>query len=165
MARGKTIRLEADPHDYRGLIYAMNRMDKAARTALVNDVVKISEWTAKGIVGNYNADPITPKQSAVVALSVRPQRDRMPFVQIGGTRSRTSTGTPAGFLLMGDEFGAIRGFPNGGRRFPWPTPDTRGKSRFGGRWIFPALRAMQPEITRRWKALVWQHIERKWPNG
>lgn len=161
MAR-ETIRIEVDAHDYRGLIYAMNRMDRNAQNQLRTDVAAISRWSAAGIAGNYQADPY-PNQAAIVAQSVRAKRDRMPFVEIGGRTPTTYNGTPAGTLLMGNEFGALRGFQQGGRRFPFPSG--RKARGFLGYWIYPALKAMQPEITHRWKRAVYLNIEREWSRG
>lgn len=158
----RTIRIEADTSDYRGLIYAMNRMDRAAQNELRQGVAAISRWSAEGIRGNYTASPY-PQQASVIARSVKPLRDRMPFVQIGGRSPSTYNGTPAGVLMMGAEFGAYRGFPNGGRRFPYPS-GRKGRG-FLGYFIYPALRMMQPEITRRWKRLVLIHIEKEWARG
>jgi hypothetical protein len=67
-------------------------------------------------------------------------------------------------LLFGNEFGSDRNvfgskgnFPNGGRKFPERSPrEGRGNK---GYWIFPTLKAMQPEITRRWKNAVGEVYE------
>lgn len=157
-----SIKIEADPQDLRGLIYAMNRMSKNSQNALRDDVAAISRWSAQGIAGNYTSDPF-PEQAVVVAQSVRAKRDRMPYVEIGGRSPRTYNGTPAGILLMGNEFGAVRGFKGGGRRFPFPSQ--RKAKGFLGFWIYPALRMMQPEITHRWKRAVFLRIEKEWSRG
>jgi hypothetical protein len=139
------IRLSAAPNELRGLIFAINKMDKEASGALRDDVASISRWTAQGIIASsYQA--VYPKQAAIVASTVRPMRDRLPYVQIGGRRGQYSGGAVAGQTLFGSEFGARGRFPNGGRRFPLKD--------YQGLWIFKALREMQPEITRRWKNSV-----------
>ena len=137
--------LYASPSDLRGLIYAIQKMDKEASTTLRNEVSSISKWSVQGIVAaSYDAP--YPKQAAKVAATVRANRDRIPSVSIGGNKSRYSGGAVAGQTLFGTEFGARRLFPNGGRRFPFKD--------YRGLWIFKALREMQPEITRRWKREV-----------
>lgn len=142
---GSGIRLSVAPKDLRGLIYAINQMDKEASTDLRNEVSSISKWSAQGIIeSSYQA--IYPEQAARVASTVRFNRDRIPNVTIGGNRGRYSGGAVAGMTLFGSEFGARGTFPNGGRRFPFK--DKRGL------WIYKALRQMQPEITRRWKQAV-----------
>ena len=139
------IRLSASPNDLRGLIYAINKMDKEANTDLRNKVSSISKWSAQGIIESSYQAP-NPAQAARVAGTVRSNRDRIPNVTIGGNRGRYSGGAVAGQTLFGTEFGARRGFPNGGRRFPFKD--------YRGLWIYKALREMQPEITRRWKQAV-----------
>lgn len=156
------IRLSAAPEDLRGLIYAINQMDKEANKNLKDEVASISKWSAQGIIASAYSAPM-PAQAAIVASSVRANRDRIPNVTVGGTRGRKTRGSanragvPAGVLLKGNEFGAYPTseagrFPNGGRRFPYRSP-SRGRGNTGY-WIFPELRSQQPEITRKWKQAV-----------
>ena len=150
-----TITVRPDLRDYRELLKALNLMDKEAQVGLKDEVYSISSWTAQGIKQAGFAHPFYPKQAAVVAATVRPARDRVPTVYIGGTKGRTSGGANAGQLLFGNEFGGNRNafgnlsaFPNGGYRFPPRTArEGRGNK---GYWIFPTLKAMQPEIKKRW---------------
>jgi hypothetical protein len=160
MAEGRsTITVRPDLTDYRGLLKALNVMDKEAQFALKNDVYAISAWTAKGIQQAAYGHPYYPKQAAIAAATVRPARDRVPTVYIGGSKGRASGGANAGQILFGNEFGGDRNafgnlnaFPNGGYRFPFRTArEGRGNK---GYWIFPTLKAMQPEIKRRWFAAV-----------
>ena len=156
MAEGRsTITVRPDLKDYRGLLKALNVMDKEAQVALKDDVYAISAWTAKGIEQAAFGHPYYPKQAAIVAASVKPSRDRVPTVRIGGSKGRVSGGANAGQLLFGNEFGGDRNafgnlnaFANGGYRFPPRTArEGRGNT---GYWIFPTLKAMQPEIKKRW---------------
>jgi hypothetical protein len=159
-----TIRFQPDLKDLRGLLKALNKMDDDSKKALKDDVASISAWTAgaikmKGFVGS----PM-PAQTAIVAQTVRANKDRIPNVTIGGSRGRASGGANAGILLFGNEFGSDRNtfgsagnFPNGGYKFPARTPrEGRGNR---GYWIFPTLKALQPEITRRWKNAVGEVYE------
>lgn len=154
-----TITLKPDLSDYRGLLKALNVMDDAAKIALKNEVYSISAWTAKSIQQAAYAHKYYPAQAAIVAATVRPARDRLPTVVIGGSKGLASGGANAGQLLFGNEFGGDRNvkgnlsaFPSGGFRFPPRSPrEGRGNT---GYWIFPTLKAMQPEITRRWYAAV-----------
>ena len=154
-----TIKFQPDLKDLRGLLNALNKMDDASKKALKDDVSSISMWTAGAIkMAGYVGSPM-PAQTAIVAATVRGNKDRIPNVTIGGSRGRVSGGANAGILLFGNEFGgspdsrkSVSGFPNGGYKFPARTPrEGRGNK---GYWIFPTLKAMQPEITRRWKAAV-----------
>jgi hypothetical protein len=154
-----TITFKPDLRDLRGLLKALNKMDEDSKTVLKDQVTSISAWTAQGIkMAGYVGAPV-PAQTAIVASTVRANKDRIPNVTIGGSMGRASGGANAGILLYGNEFGSDRNtfgsagnFPNGGYKFPARTPrEGRGNR---GYWIFPTLKAMQPEITRRWKAAV-----------
>ena len=147
-----------DMSDYRALLKALSVMNKESQAGLKDDVQSISKWTAQGIVyASYGA--LMPKQAAIVAQTVRANRDRLPNITIGGSKGRASGGANAGQLLFGNEFGGERNaynsqsaFPNGGYRFPERSPrEGRGNK---GWWIFPELVEMQPTIRRRWKDAV-----------
>ncbi len=159
-----TIRFQPDLRDLRGLLKALNKMDNDSKKALKDDVASISAWTAGAIkMSGYVGSPM-PAQTAIVASTVRANKDRIPNVTIGGSRGRVSGGANAGILLFGNEFGSDRNtfgsagnFPNGGYKFPARTPrEGRGNR---GYWIFPTLKALQPEITRRWKNAVGEVYE------
>jgi hypothetical protein len=150
--------MSLDMSDYRGLLKALSAMDKDSQVALKDDVTAISKWTAQGIVqSSYSA--FMPAQAAIVASTVRANRDRLPNITIGGSKGRASGGANAGQLLYGNEFGGNRNaygnvsaFPNGGYRFPERSPrEGRGNK---GWWIFPSLVQMQPMIRMRWEAAV-----------
>lgn len=153
-----TVKMQVNMSDYRGLLKALSQMDQGSQIALKDDVQSISKWTAQGIIyASYGA--LMPAQTAIVASTVRSNRDRLPNVTIGGPKGRASGGANAGQLLFGNEFGGDRNtkgslsaFPNGGYRFPERSPrEGRGNA---GYWIFPTLKALQPEIRRRWKDAV-----------
>jgi len=155
----QTIKIQPDLRDFRGLLKALNQMDKEANLELKNDVQSISDWTAGEIQRAAFAHPYFPRQAAIIAPTVRANRDRIPSVTIGGSKGRASGGANAGQLLFGNEFGGERNafgsqsaFANGGFRFPIRS-DRVGRGN-AGYWIFPTLKAAQPEITRRWKDAV-----------
>jgi hypothetical protein len=120
-----TIRFQPDLKDLRGLLKALNKMDDDSKKALKDDVASISAWTAGAIkTAGYVGSPM-PAQTAIVAQTVRANKDRIPNVTIGGSRGRASGGANAGVLLFGNEFGSDRNtfgsagnFPNGGYKFP-----------------------------------------------
>lgn len=155
----QTIKIQPDLRDFRGLLKALNKMDLEANNELKNDVQSISEWTAGQMRQAAYAHPYFPRQAAIIAPTIRPNRDRIPNVTIGGSKGRASGGANAGQLLFGNEFGGERNaygsqsaFKNGGFRFP-PRSDRVGRGN-AGYWIFPTLKAAQPEITQRWKNAV-----------
>ena len=154
----KTKVMSLDMSDYRGVLKALSQMDKEAQLQLKDDVHAISKWTAQGIIySSYGA--FMPAQAAIVAQTVRANRDRLPNITIGGSKGRASGGANAGQLLYGNEFGGERNaynsqsaFPNGGYRFPARSPrEGRGNK---GWWIFPSLVRMQPMIRQRWEEAV-----------
>lgn len=159
MAEGRsTITVRPDLSDMRELLKAIQVMDKQAQGALKDEVASISRWTAQGMVyASYRA--LMPSQAAIVAATIRPARDRIPTVYIGGAKGRASGGANAGQLLFGNEFGGERNakgslsaFPNGGYRFP-ERSDREGRGN-KGYWIFPSLKEMQPTIRKRWADAV-----------
>jgi hypothetical protein len=164
MADKTTITIKPDLGDYRGLLKALNLMDKASQGALKDDVSSISRWTATEIETAATYSPMY-KQAILVANSIRPVKDRVPTIAIGGSKTanvsrKKTSGNPApkvGQLLFGNEFGgdrnakdSVTGFPNGGYKFPARSPrEGRGNA---GYWIFPTLKAIQPTIKKRWQA-------------
>lgn len=139
--------------ELRDLLNDLKKMDSESQNELKDQVSLISAWTATQIKQAAYATPY-PNQTEIVADTVRFNRDRVPNVTIGGSRGRkASGGANAGELVMGNEFGAIPtstngAFPNGGRRFPYRSArEGRGNA---GYWIYPTLRAIQPEVSQRW---------------
>lgn len=165
MAEGKrTITIKPDLGDYRGLLKALSAMGKDANGQLKNDVYSISAWTAGAIKTSAYVGARFPAQAAIVAATVRPARDRVPTIYIGGGKGRASGGANAGQLLFGNEFGSDRNlkgslgsFPNGGYKFPERT-DREGRGNVGY-WIFPTLKVAQPEIKKRWQQAVVQVLD------
>ena len=157
MASNKTtMTIKPDLGDYRGLLKALNAMDKDAQGQLKNEVYSLSTWVAGAIKTSAYVGARFPAQAAIVASTIRPRRDRVPTIVVGGSQGRASGGANAGQLLFGNEFGgnpdwrkSVSGFPNGGYKFPPRSPrEGRGNT---GYWIFPTLKAMQPAIKRRWQ--------------
>ena len=164
-----TIKVQPDMRQLRGLLKTLNTMDKEANRELKDDVQSITMWMATAIQQAGFTHPVYPKQAAIVARSVRGNRDRVPNVTVGGPRGKVSGGASAGQLLFGNEFGGNRNaygnlsaFPNGGYRFPARTGrEGRGNQ---GYWIFPTLKANQPEITQRWITAVEKVLD-NWNMG
>jgi hypothetical protein len=149
--------IKPDLKDYRELLKALNVMDDAAKIDLKNEVYSISSWVAKGIAQAASGHQYYPKQAEIVAQTIRPARDRLPTIYIGGSKGRASGGANAGQLLFGNEFGGDRNaygnktaFPNGGFKFP-PRTDREGRGNVGY-WIFPTLKGMQKDILEKWKS-------------
>ena len=159
MADKETISIRPDQRELAGLYAAFKNLDKEANTKLKSDVAAISNWTAGQIKLAASLNPY-PKQAAKMLATTRGNKDRVPNVTIGGTRSKFSGGAVSGQVLFGSEFGAnptsVNGrFPNGGRRFPMPS---KGYS------IFKILKDNQATITARWQAAV-DDVLNNWSKG
>lgn len=146
--------------EIRDLLKDLSKMDSESQKQLKDEVASISAWTATQIKHAASDTPY-PKQSERIAESIKFNRDRVPNVTIGGSKGRFSGGSAgakggrSGDVLFGNEFGAYPTseggrFPNGGRRFPFRTPIAPSGKGNTGYWIFPTMRSIQPELSRRW---------------
>ena len=152
--------IEPDLNELAGLYRAFRTMDKEAKTQLKTDVAAISAWIVPHIQNAAGQNPY-PKQAARALQTARSVSRNDPTVLVGGARTKYSGGAVSGNIIFGSEFGALPNslngaFPNGGRRFPMP--------KRGGYGIFPTLKRLQPEITRRWKAAADKVLE-QWSKG
>lgn len=165
MSNRTTVSIKPDQSQLRGLYAAFRAMDDDSKTKLKNDVSLISAWSAGEIKSSAFGAPMS-QQALKVAETVRPNKDRIPNITIGGSKSRFSGGAVSGQVLFGNEFGANpqgkAAFPNGGRRFPFRSPSQgRGNA---GYWIFKTLKSIQPEVTHRWKSAVTDVLN-NWNKG
>ena len=167
MAEKQTIQVKMDiTPEIRALLKTLNEMDKESKTDLKEKAKGIAGWVAEDIKTAATYAPMY-KQATRVAQTVRATKDRVPSVSIGGAKGKFSGGAVSGDVLYGSEFGADPtsvngGFPNGGRRFPYPSPrQGRGNA---GYWIYPTLRAVQPRIAREWHEAV-DKVLRNWIGG
>jgi hypothetical protein len=163
VAEKETISFKADPKDLQNLYAAFKNLTDEANTELKSQVTAISAWTATKIQAAASLAPYMPKQASRVAQSVRPNKDKIPNITIGGSKKNFSGGAAVGEVLFGSEFGAepyltkkkngsnlgANSFgKNKGRRFPPMSPPLNGGNE--GYWIFPTLRREQPAITNAW---------------
>jgi hypothetical protein len=164
------VRFELDKASKTSLFAALKEMDKGANDQLKSEVVSIVGWLATEVqqaasFTNFGGSQTNwGNQARAIATTVKPRKDRMPYIQVGGSKRVTSTGAPAGLIMYGNEFGAKdrRFFANGGARFPmWSgsSPSGRGSS---GWWIYPTLRANQPKITNQWKTAIEKYVINPW---
>jgi hypothetical protein len=167
MAEKQTIKVQMDiTPEIRALFKVLNEMDKESKTELKEKVKGIAGWVADDIKRAAATAPMSA-QAMRVAQTVRANKDRVPSVTIGGSRVKFSGGAVSGDVLYGSEFGAdptsqSGKFPNGGRRFPYRSPQ-RGQGS-EGYWIYPTLRANQPRITREWHEAV-DEVLSNWTKG
>jgi hypothetical protein len=175
MTEKQTIKVQMDiTPEIRALFKKLNEMDADSKNELKERVKAISGWVAEEIKTAATYAPMY-KQATLVSQSVRVSKDRVPSITIGGSkkakvsrkRTQSNPAPTVGQLLYGSEFGAsptseAGAFPNGGRRFPYRSPQ-RGRGS-EGYWIYPTLRLAQPRITREWHAEV-DSILAKWDKG
>jgi hypothetical protein len=160
--------IEPDLNELAGLYRAIKTLSKEAKTELRTDVAAISAWTVPALQKSAGDNPY-PRQVGKALQTARAVKRRDATVLIGGAKkmqvsrkiTENNPAPNATQLLFGGEFGAIPTsengqFPNGGRRFPMTNK--------GGYGIFPTLKTLQPEITRRWKSAV-DNILNKWSKG
>jgi hypothetical protein len=167
MAEKQTIKVQMDiTPEIRALFKTLNEMDKESKNELKEKVKGIAGWVAEEIKTAASYAPMY-KQAQRVAQTTRANKDRVPSITIGGSRVKFSGGAVSGDVLYGSEFGAdptsVNGqFPNGGRRFPFRSPQ-RGRGS-EGYWIYPTLRLAQPRITREWHEAV-DNVLDNWKKG
>lgn len=167
MAEKQRIEVKMDiTPEIRALLKTLNEMDNESKTTLKEKVKGIASWVAEDVRAAASRAPM-PAQAQRVAQTTRANKDRVPNITIGGSRGKFSGGAVSGNVLFGSEFGAdptseSGRFPNGGRRFPYPSP-RRGRGN-EGYWIYPTLRANQPKITREWHEAV-DDVLGNWTKG
>jgi hypothetical protein len=137
---------------------AQNDMNRAAQQIAIE---------AASAVGS--ALQSTPQGQAIArSIKVSP-KSKTPFFTVGGSSVKLRNGTPVGEIALGVEFGAYQDRPRkrkgkstnyvGYRQFQPRSPrEGRGNA---GYFIFPTLKALQPEITRKWVQEV-DRIRREW---
>jgi hypothetical protein len=137
---------------------AQNDMNRAAQQIAIE---------AASAVGS--ALQSTPQGQAIArSIKVSP-KSKTPFFTVGGSSVKLKNGTPVGEIALGVEFGAYQDRPRkrkgkstnyvGYRQFQPRSPrEGRGNA---GYFIFPTLKALQPEITRKWVEQV-DRIRKEW---
>ena len=151
----KAIQIVKVDKDYRGLLRALNTMDNVAK----NDMKDIAKSLARraGAYAKVAAknSPYNPKQAVAVAESITFSiNDKAPSFSIGGRRKVGSSNFAAGYVIMGNEFGA-----NQYKQFPKRSPrQGRGNK---GWWLYPSMAAFQPTIAREWLA-GYEKIKNAW---
>ena len=165
MARDASVpfKVQIKDKDLNGLFRALNKMDDIAK----NDLKELSKNLATEAASAVGSALQQTKQGQVLANTIRVSRTNKPQFSLGGNRARFKNGTPIGYAAMGIEFGAYQevtrerksGTYKGYRQFQPRSPrEGRGNA---GYFIFPTLKALQPEITRRWVEEV-DRIRREW---
>ena len=116
-----------DTSDVLPLLAALRGVDKELRQNTNRRLRQAAGDASRGLIPELQAaasSSATP-QARIVAASVRIKSDRLPAVQVGGSRRIGHRRTPAGRLLWGSEVGG-RNFaaPTGGAYWIAPTVDS-----------------------------------------
>ncbi|MEO3930769.1 hypothetical protein ABGB07_44035 [Micromonosporaceae bacterium B7E4] len=130
----------------RDVLTAFRALPKDANNELRAASLALAETLAPKVAAAGRSEG---RQAALLAKTVRAQRDRVPVIVVGGTRRLGSNRAPAFKLLFGSEFGA-----NFYRQF-------RPHLGSGSYWIFKTVDDNQPRISREWNRSA-DRIIRKW---
>lgn len=131
----KALTLKMKISGVRETIAAFNDLPKTANAELRASALKLAEMLA---TRERSAATASSRQAALMAPTIKAVRDRLPAVQVGGTKRVGSRRKPAWKVLFGAEFGSTqyRQFrPHRGRQ---------------GYWFFPTAEAAGAEIDREW---------------
>jgi hypothetical protein len=110
------------------VIGQLRDVDKALRTNASAELRDAAGKTAERGVAALQAGARGTPQASIVASSAKVKRDRVPAIQLGGSRRVGRRGTAAGDILWGSE--------HGGRNFAAPANSS-------GYWIDPTMRRFQ----------------------
>lgn len=171
-----------DPYYYYDLLKKMNKIPKETQAEIRRSSFGLAQGLARAIANEgYTRAMLgtAPPQAELVAKSVKPVRDRIIKVELGGkmkvgrpfrplaTRRKLKNGkfagptkkAPAGALLYGSEFGSSenpkdrkgRGM---GRRYILPHRPYNLSVTDNGYWVHPAWRDFVPKAWNEWLDIV-----------
>jgi len=98
-----SLRLSIATEGVRETLDAFKRLPKSANDALRKRSFELAEQLATKVAAAARSDTA---QSALMAVTVKPVRDRVPAIQAGGTRRVGRHHVPAFGILLGSEFGS-----------------------------------------------------------
>jgi hypothetical protein len=139
------LRIDLRIEGAQAVLAAFNRLPKDASAELRVASLRLATLLAARIAASGRSEG---RQAAALAPTVKPRRDRVPSVRIGGTRrifrgEKDGSGREAYQAMYGSEFGATPGEPRHGFK-----PHNPGE----GYWIWPAVEQSQDDIASEWKA-------------
>jgi hypothetical protein len=152
--------------DINAIRKTFKNMDEIAQ----NDMNRAAQQIAIEAASAVGSALQSTSQGQAIARSIKVSpKSKTPFFTVGGSSVKLKNGTPVGEIALGVEFGAYQDRPRkrkgkstnyvGYRQFQPRSPrEGRGNA---GYFIFPTLKALQPEITRRWVEEV-DRIRREW---
>ena len=147
-----TITIKVDDKDVYAILRTFKKMDKMASDDLrvvaqdIASEIKDAIISRASFAQDVNGKDIS-RQAIAVAKSITVERDRIPKIKIGGSSVVTSSGTRAGTLVFGVEFGSYNK-----KNLPKRSPKVGSGN--SGYFIFPTLKIMQKTISDKWVAGV-----------
>ena len=151
-------------------ILAIRRTFKNMDEIAQNDMKRVAEQLAVEAASAVGSALQGTPQGQALARSIKvSNKSNTPFFTVGGSSVKLKNGTPVGAIALGVEFGSYQDRPRkrkgkstdyvGYRQFqPRSRREGRGNA---GYFIFPTLKALQPEITKKWVDQV-DRIRREW---
>lgn len=144
------MRLDVRVEGADALLRRFRELPKEASAELRESALTLSDLLAQRVAAAGQAEG---RQAAKLAATVKAKRDRIPSIQIGGTRKlfkgrKDGKAREAFRALFGSEFGSNRGHgfkPHRGRK---------------GYWIHPTIEANQSAIAREWTAAAERIADR-----
>lgn len=126
-----TVRIDG-ARDY---LAALNAFGRDANKVIRDKAGEIAETIARQVIV---AGMVEGRQAAIVAPTTRVKRDRVPVVEVGGSKRIGRRRKPAYKLLFGSEFGGteLRQYKA-----------HRGRE---GYWIFPTVERNEDRVERMW---------------
>ena len=162
----KPFEIKIKDADINAIRKTFKNMDEIAQNDMNRAAQQIAIEAASAVGSALQSIP--QGQAFARSIKVSP-KSKTPFFTIGGSSVKLRNGTPVGEIALGVEFGAYQDRPRkrkgkstnyvGYRQFQPRSPrEGRGNA---GYFIFPTLKALQPEITRKWVEQV-DRIRREW---
>lgn len=126
---------------------AFRQLPKEASAVLRDASKELAETlvTKIRIAANSDRSP----QARIVAATLKVKRDRVPVIEVGGTKRIGRNKVPAYHLLFGSEFGSHR-FKQFQKRHTGTT----------GSWFFPTVEREQAEIGKAWNEAADEIVTR-----
>lgn len=126
-------------HGMKETLAAVSAVGKDAEKALRDRAVELGKTLATTITSAAKRDK--SPQARLVVATLKVKRDRLPVLEVGGTKKLGRNKAPAWALLYGAEFGS-----NQHKQFH---KKHTGKT---GSWFFGTVETEQAEIVKAWEA-------------
>lgn len=164
--------ITVEPRALKDLFATLNALDKDHQNKVRDRAQPISQGFARALAVGA-AFGTTPPQAILVAKSISTPRDRIPRVDIGGSKKvgrsyggkrkgTTRKSAPAGALLWGSEYGSHPGIDSRGRRYT--KRFVKGTNR-KGYWITPTTDNEIKEVAAEYEKMLAQVIAEQKLNG